>query len=55
VTDLIFPGGVPKGLEVEGFYERHETLALRDRKGGDINEFPADLRVREFPAEVAHA
>jgi protein gp37 len=24
-------------------------LRLWDRKGGDINEFPADLRVREFP------
>jgi protein gp37 len=25
------------------------TLDLRDKKGGDIEEFPADLRVREFP------
>lgn len=24
-------------------------LGIRDRKGGDISEFPADLRVREFP------
>jgi protein gp37 len=25
-------------------------LALRDRKGGDMDEWPPDLRVREFPA-----
>ncbi len=25
------------------------NLYLRDRKGGDISEFPADLQVREFP------
>jgi protein gp37 len=25
------------------------NLALEDKKGGDINEFPTDLRVREFP------
>lgn len=28
-------------------------VKLRDRKGGDINEWPPDLRdVREFPQEV---
>jgi len=26
-----------------------EPLKLRDHKGGDISEFPEDLRVREFP------
>jgi len=25
------------------------TLTLKDRKGGDMTEWPADLRVREFP------
>ena len=25
------------------------SLALRDRKGGDLAELPADLRVREVP------
>jgi protein gp37 len=30
-----------------------EPLRLRDRKGGDPSEWPADLRVREFPKEVA--
>jgi protein gp37 len=29
--------------------------ALRDHKGGDIEEFPADLRVRDFPAVVGAA
>jgi hypothetical protein len=28
----------------------HVPLKLRDRKGGDMAEWPADLRVREFPA-----
>jgi protein gp37 len=28
-----------------------EPLKLRDRKGGDIDEWPLDLRVREFPTE----
>lgn len=30
-------------------------LHLRDRKGGDIDEWPADLRIREFPAVRAAA
>ena len=25
------------------------TLRLRDHKGGDMAEWPADLRVREYP------
>jgi protein gp37 len=25
------------------------NLQLKDRKGGDMEEWPADLRVREFP------
>lgn len=28
-------------------------IHLRDKKGGDINEFPADLRIREFPVSPA--
>lgn len=31
------------------------TWGCRDRKGGDPAEWPADLRVREFPQEVAVA
>lgn len=29
-------------------------VALRDRKGGDMAEFPEDLRVREFPRSFSH-
>jgi hypothetical protein len=36
-----------------GFREEYQgapvRVRLRDRKGGDIDEWPADLRVREFP------
>ena len=28
---------------------RFDYLKMRDRKGGEISEFPEDLRVREFP------
>jgi hypothetical protein len=28
---------------------KHDFPKLRDRKGGDMAEWPADLRVREFP------
>lgn len=28
----------------------YQSVPLRDRKGGDWSEWPADLRVREFPA-----
>ena len=28
---------------------RTERIGLRDRKGGDLQEFPDDLKVREFP------
>ena len=31
------------------------TLDLRDSKGGDIDEWPTDLRIREFPAALAIA
>jgi protein gp37 len=39
----------PKAERDFSNYGRVETLKLKDNKGGDINEFPADLRVREFP------
>ena len=26
------------------------SLGLKDRKGGDMEEWPGNLRVREFPA-----
>lgn len=53
-ADLLYPAGVPKGLEVEGTYARTTSLSLNDSKGGDWSEFPEDLRVREMP-EVARA
>lgn len=37
-----------KPLQVFNEVERHDLL-LRDRKGGDMTEWPEDLRVREFP------
>jgi len=47
-----WPNGVyfdsPEDNEPDG----PNVAILEDKKGGDINEFPADLRVREFP-EVA--
>ena len=32
-----------------------QPLILRDSKGGDIEEWPDEFRVREFPKEQAHA
>lgn len=34
---------------IDGVAVTHQKLKLADRKGGDINEFPDDLKVREFP------
>jgi protein gp37 len=36
-----------------GTYTKGNTLALRDHKGGDPDEWPQDLRVREFPRQGA--
>ena len=30
---------------------RPAPMLLDDRKGGDINEFPTDLQIREWPAQ----
>ena len=35
--------------EGEGMGAAYPWLKLRDRKGGDMSEWPDDLRVREFP------
>ncbi len=32
----------------------YDVIALRDRKGSDPDEWPADLRVRELPAVQCH-
>lgn len=36
--------GWPDGTRIDG-----HRVWLKDQKGGDMNEWPADLRVREFP------
>lgn len=41
-----YPGDLGSG--------RMPDMALKDRKGGDVSEWPADIRVRQMP-EVAHA
>lgn len=43
--------GVPGGRGRITFvsFESEESLSLDDKKGGDWSEWPADLRVREFP------
>jgi hypothetical protein len=49
-ADLLFPKGVPAGASISGFsYMRRERF-LQDSKGGDWDEWPSDLRVRQFPA-----
>jgi site-specific DNA-cytosine methylase len=44
--------------DIHGFRENYQgadcRIRLQDKKGGDWNEWPEDLRVREFP-EVARA
>lgn len=42
-------GTGPVQFSGDGFGNYH-VRGLRDKKGGDIAEWPADLRVREFPA-----
>jgi protein gp37 len=34
---------------IAGIAETHRVIRLKDRKGGNIDEFPQDLRIREFP------
>jgi protein gp37 len=43
------PTGSPRSFR-QGPGEDTIELCLRDRKGGDPSEWPADLRVQEFPA-----
>jgi hypothetical protein len=40
-----------KPVEVQGdeLFTHSFWLKLHDRKGGDPDEWPADLRIREFP------
>ena len=48
-AELMFPNGVPAGVQVGGGYHRRAELSLSHKKGGDPKEWPADLNVREFP------
>ncbi|MCC3459815.1 MAG: DUF5131 family protein [Oscillatoriales cyanobacterium] len=34
---------------IAGIAETHRVIRLKDRKGGNIDEFPDDLKIREFP------
>lgn len=36
---------------IDGIAVTYQKLKLKDRKGGDIEEFPIDLQLREFPHE----
>jgi len=36
-------------MTIDGPDGRGRPILLRDKKGGDVSEFPEDLRVREFP------
>lgn len=45
----LFPAGVPAGAVCEGTFELHQSNFLAHKKGGDPAEWPADLRVRQFP------
>jgi hypothetical protein len=38
------------GAQTPAVPEYGPIARLRDRKGGDMSEWPADLRVRQFPA-----
>ncbi len=44
-----WPDGTPNSKEYHRDYGDCWTLELKDRKGGDIHEWPKDLQVREFP------
>jgi hypothetical protein len=44
---------VTVGITLEGAPDY--PLTLRDRKGGDPAEWPADLRIREFPRSAVPA
>jgi protein gp37 len=60
-NDAGFEGDTPRGWPMDTEYETTTAqnwqgdpvrVQLNDRKGGDMNEWPADLRVREFPTQA---
>jgi protein gp37 len=49
-------GAKPEQPSPGAWHTAHrEPMALVDRKGGDMAEWPADLRVRQFPTVMNHA
>jgi len=48
-------GSRPDGWWTNALGPRLNSHGLTDKKGGDPNEWPEDLRVREFPANGGHA
>jgi protein gp37 len=46
-----WPSGVLRGIDDQA----GSFLSLKDGKGGDPEEWPEDLRVRDFPGPLAHA
>jgi protein gp37 len=42
-------GGNARMEAIKGFGDAMEPIRLKDRKGGDWDEWPGDLRVRQFP------
>lgn len=48
INDMQVAAGLyPEDLGYRG--RKPEPLAFNDRKGGDPQEWPADLRIRQFP------
>jgi hypothetical protein len=42
-------GAKPRTNSIAGYDDAMLKVELKSRKGGDMAEWPADLRVREFP------
>jgi hypothetical protein len=48
-TDELTPDGWPVGTEFATGCPNYALVNLRDKKGGDPAEWPADLRVQDWP------
>jgi protein gp37 len=51
-AELFYPLGVPEGLAIEGEYYLRRSLPFVDPKGGDWDEWPEQLRVRQMPGRA---
>ena len=49
LTDEATPDGWPVGTELVSRTKENAVVSLRDKKGGNPEEWPKDLRVREWP------